>query len=134
MPLQRNEFLPQNLLSVYPASSGMVDIRTGLAYSAGGLYPGTYFDLTEGEAQALSGNVLHAGRYRFVQLDTGATAADVLAGCIGAMVPGKVVNNVVIKTVGTGQTQGSYTATASGGGGSGATISYTINSSGVLAS
>ena len=131
MPLQRNDFLPQNLLTVYPASSGMVDIRTGLPYLAGGLYPGVYFDLTEAEAQNLSVNTLHAGRYRFVQVDTGATAANILAGTVGGMVPGKSVQTVVIKTAGSGQTAGTYTATASSGS---ATIQYVINAGGTLAS
>lgn len=85
MPLQRNEFIPQNLLQVYSSPSGMTDIRTGLPYQAGGLIVGAYFDLTEAEAQALSGNVLHTGRYRFVQIDSTATAANIKAGSVGLM-------------------------------------------------
>jgi hypothetical protein len=85
MPLQRNEFLPQSLTTVYASPSGMADIRTGLPYQAGGLIVGAYFDLTEAEAQNLSGNVLHTGRYRFIQVDSTATAANVKFGSIGLM-------------------------------------------------
>lgn len=84
MPLQRNAFIPPNILAVFTSPSGMTDIRTGQAYQAGGLYPGIYFDLTEAEAQAQSVN-LHQGRYRFVQVDSTATAANILQGTIGCM-------------------------------------------------
>lgn len=84
MPLQRNEFIPQNMLTVYTSPSGMTDPRTGLPYMAGGLKPGDYFDLTEAEAQAQSPN-LHEGRYRFVQVDSTATAANILRGTVGVM-------------------------------------------------
>lgn len=83
MPLQRNQFIPQNMLTIYTSPSGMTDLRTGLPYQAGGLMPGDYFDLTEQEAQAL-GSALHSGRYRFIQLDTAAVAANVGQGKIGA--------------------------------------------------
>ena len=85
MPLQRNEFLPQNLLTVYSSPSGMTDVRTGLPYQAGGLVVGGYFDLTEAEAQNLSNNVLHTGRYRFVQVDSTATASNIKVGTVGLL-------------------------------------------------
>jgi len=85
MPLQRNEFLPQSFTTVYASPSGMADIRTGVPYQAGGLIVGTYFDLTEAEAQNLSGNVLHTGRYRFVQIDSTATASNVKFGSVGLL-------------------------------------------------
>jgi hypothetical protein len=84
MSLQRNDFIPQNILTVYTSPSGMVDIRTGLPYQAGGLKPGDYFDLTEAEAQTQS-PALHQGRYRFVQVDSTAVAANILQGTIGCM-------------------------------------------------
>ena len=84
MPLQRNNFVPQNMLQVYTSFSGMTDLRTGLPYAAGGLMRGIYFDLTEPEAQA-QGITLHSGRYRFVQLDTAALPANVGVGKIGCM-------------------------------------------------
>ncbi len=74
------------------SASGMTDPRTGQPYNAGGLNLGDYFDLTEAEANQASyinaaGNqvLLHAGRYRRVLVDSGATAANVKAGTIGVM-------------------------------------------------
>lgn len=85
MPLQRNDFIPQNMLSVYTSPSGLTDVRTGLPYQMGGMQVGIYFDLTEAEAQAQSTN-LHEGRYRFVQIDSGsATASNIKQGTIGLM-------------------------------------------------
>jgi hypothetical protein len=85
MPLQRNLFHPQDLITVYTAPSGMVDTRTGYAYQAGGLMPGIYVDFTEAEAQADGRLTLHEGRYRFVQIDSGANAANITQGSIGLM-------------------------------------------------
>jgi hypothetical protein len=85
MPLQRNEFIPASLLTVYTSPTGLIDPRTNQPYLAAGLYPGVYFDLTEAEAQRLSGNALHEGRYRFVQVDSAATAANIATGTIGLM-------------------------------------------------
>lgn len=68
--------------------SGLTDQRTGLPYMAGGLNEGDYFDLTEGEANALSYTAvgtLHAGRYRYVQIDSGATLANIKTGSVGLM-------------------------------------------------
>jgi len=85
MPLNRDTFLPQNLLTVYSSSSGMLDPRTNLPYVAGGLIVGTYMDVTEAEAQALSNNQCHEGRYRFVQIDSTATQANIKQGTVGFM-------------------------------------------------
>ena len=84
MSLKRNEFLPQNILTVYTSPTGLTDLRTGSPYLAGGLLVGDYFDLTEAEAQAQS-SVLHQGRYRFVQIDSTAVAANIKQGTIGCM-------------------------------------------------
>ncbi len=73
------------------SASGMTDVRTGLPYNVGGLNVGDWFDLTEAEANALSyltNGTLHAGRYRRVQVDSGATASNVKTGTIGLMVAG----------------------------------------------
>lgn len=70
------------------SASGMSDLRTGQAVNAGGLNLGDYFDLTMAEAKALSyptNGTLYAGRYRRVQVDSGATAANVKTGTIGLM-------------------------------------------------
>jgi hypothetical protein len=85
MPLQRNEFLPQDLVTIYTSPSGLIDTRTGYPYYAGGLIVGGYFDLTEAEAQAYGRAQLHEGRYRFVQIDSGATASNIVQGSIGLM-------------------------------------------------
>ena len=85
MPLNRNDFIPQSLTTVYTSPSGLTDLRTGLPYYAGGLIVGTYFDLTEAEAQALSVNVLHEGRYRFVKVDSSATYSNIKTGTIGLL-------------------------------------------------
>lgn len=71
--------------------SGMTDLRTGQPLMAGGLNLGDYFDLTEQEANQLSytaTGTLHSGRYRRVQVDSGATASNVKTGTIGLMVAG----------------------------------------------
>lgn len=79
----------------------LTDLRTGLPVFAGGLNLGDYFDLTETEAQGLDYTTLpqvalHAGRYRRVQVDSGATASNVKTGTIGLMVSGLQPNlNVV---------------------------------------
>jgi hypothetical protein len=79
--------------------TGMANVRTGAPYFAGGLNLGDYWDATEAEANAASNStgafvgpigtgVLHAGRYRRVQVDSGATASNVKTGTIGYMVAG----------------------------------------------
>jgi hypothetical protein len=85
MPLQRNEFLPQDLVTIYTSPSGLTDTRTGYPYQMGGLIVGSYFDLTEQEAQLYGRSQLHEGRYRFVQIDSAATASNIVQGSIGLM-------------------------------------------------
>ncbi len=83
--------------------TGISDPRTGLAQFAGGLNLGDYFDLTDSEAQGLSYVPsagpqvrLRTGRYRRVQVDSGATASNVKTGTVGLMVAGLQPNlNVV---------------------------------------
>src|SRR3954467_12964364 len=68
--------------------SYFTDLRTGAPVFAGGLNLGEYFDLTHKEANQLSyktTGILYAGRYRRVQVDSGATAANVKTGTIGLM-------------------------------------------------
>jgi hypothetical protein len=80
-------------------ATGMADVRTGDAIYGGALNLGDYFDITEAEAKQLSyltTGTLHAGRYRRVQVDSGATQAYVKTGTIGYMVSGLQPNlNVV---------------------------------------
>lgn len=70
------------------SASGFTDLRTGLPVNAGGLNLGDYFDVTNAEALQLSyqtNGILYAGRYRRVQVDSGATAGNVKTGTIGMM-------------------------------------------------
>ena len=76
--------------------TGLTDPRTGNPYFAGGLNLGDFVDLTEAEANALSYTPaagtsvqLHAGRYRRVQVDSGATASNVKVGTVGLMGAGQ---------------------------------------------
>jgi len=74
-----------------PTPTGLQDIRTGQTVYGGALNLGDYFDMTEKEANGNSDTdtgTLHAGRYRRVQVDSGATAANVKTGTIGLMVAG----------------------------------------------
>jgi hypothetical protein len=70
------------------SASGFQDLRTLQPVNAGGLNLGDYFDVTNAEAKSLqysTNGVLFAGRYRRVQVDSGATAANVKTGTIGLM-------------------------------------------------
>lgn len=122
------------------SASGFLDLRTQQPVNAGGLNLGDYFDLTDGQALQLSyvtQGRLWFGRYRRIQVDANATAAQVAKGYAAYIVPGYSLDKaglpaVNVNTVGSGQTAGTYTVTASGGGGSGAVIQYVINASGTL--
>jgi hypothetical protein len=70
------------------SASGMADVYTSFPYNAGGLVLGDYFDLTNSEAYRNckpSVGTLYCGRYRRIQVDSGATAANVKTGTIGMM-------------------------------------------------
>jgi hypothetical protein len=70
------------------SASGMADQYTGFPYNAGGLNLGDYFDCTSAEAFRNckpSVGVLYCGRYRRIQVDSGATAANVKTGTIGLL-------------------------------------------------
>ena len=92
MPLQ--QILPTWLAwnnCNFTSPTGMADVRTGAPYYAGGLNLGDYFDATEQEANNASyttNGTLHAGRYRMVQVDSGASASNVKTGTVGYMVAG----------------------------------------------
>lgn len=75
----------------FTSPSGLSDSRTGAQILAGGLNLGNYFDLSEVDANRLSQTsvaTLHAGRYRMIQVDSSATAANVKTGAIGMMLAG----------------------------------------------
>ena len=68
--------------------SGITDPVTGLTVYVGDMDGGVYIDLTELQANQLSDTAigtLHAGRYRRVQVDSGATATNVVTGTIGLL-------------------------------------------------
>ena len=88
MPLKR---LVPNLIPLNdfnsPVQTGLYEPITLLELPSG-LVQGDYFDLTEQEANNLSDaavGTLHAGRYRLVQIEAGATQANIAVGRIGLM-------------------------------------------------
>jgi hypothetical protein len=110
----------------FTSPTALTDLRTGQPFAAGGLNLGDFFDATEQEANQASyttNGLLHSGRYRYVQVSSAATAANVAVGKIGYMQPGSFVQSVQVLTQGTGQTVGTYVVTGSGGG---ATVQATI--------
>lgn len=71
----------------FTSPSGQADLRTNNPEWIG-LVQGDYFDLTTTEALQLSATAtgtLYSGRYRYVKVDSGATAANVKTGTIGLM-------------------------------------------------
>lgn len=120
--------------------TGLNDAYNGQQIAAGGLNIGAYFDATNEEAGNASYGVngrLYAGRYRLVQVDSGATAANVKTGTIGYLAAGSgsgIVRTAIITNAGTGATAGTYTiaATLGSGGGSGAVIQVTVGSAGTI--
>lgn len=116
-----------------PSQSGQIDPLTNFPYAVGGLNQGDYFDLTNDEAAGasyLTNGLLYNGRYRYVQVDSGATAANVKTGTVGYIRSGSTVKSVVVLTQGSGQTVGTYqvAATVGSGGGSGAIIQVIVTS------
>lgn len=138
MPLVQGFPTWKNMNSVNSTSaSGQTDNMTGQPYYGDGLYPGIYADLTSKEAQDSSNltvGLLYSGRYRYVQVDSGATAANVTTGTVGFIRSGSTVKNVVVLTQGTGQTVGTYqvAATVGSGGGSGAVIQVVVTASNAI--
>lgn len=118
--------------------SGMADPITNFPYEAGGLNVGDYFDLTDDEALSASNTTtgtLFSGRYRYVQVDSGATAANVKTGTVGYIRSGSTVKTVVVTNAGTGQTAGTYQISATfGNGGTGAIIQVIVGSGGTITS
>jgi hypothetical protein len=120
-----------------PYQSGQGDAVTGYPYPAGGLNQGDYFDVTNDEALGMSyptNGILYSGRYRYVQVDSGATAANVKTGTVGFIRAGSSVKTAVVLTQGSGQTVGTYqvAAPAGSGGGSGAVIQVIVTSAAAI--
>ena len=106
------------------------DAYTGQPMTGGGLNFGDYTDFNEQEANEVSNTktgTLHEGRYRYVQVDSSATAANVKTGTVGYLKNGSSVANAVILTAGSGQTDGTYTIAGVGGGGTGAQVQVVVS-------
>lgn len=121
----------------FTSPTGLADLATGQQIAAGGLNAGDYFSATNDEAAAasfLTNGLLFAGRYRLVQVDSGATAANVKTGTVGYLRAGLTMKTAVILTAGSGQTAGPYTipANVSSGGGSGAIIQVIVSAAGTV--
>jgi hypothetical protein len=118
----------------FTSPSGLTDAYSGQQVNAGGLNLGDYFDATNqeaGNASYATNGILYAGRYRLVQVDSGATSGNVKTGTIGFLRTGGstgAVKTVVITAAGTGATTGTYTISANaGGGGTGAVIQVVVS-------
>jgi len=121
----------------FTSPTALTDLRTGQPFAAGGLNLGDWFDATTQEAfqgSYTTNGTLYSGRYRFVQVDSGATAANVKTGTVGYIKGGGSVQSVVITAAGTGQTAGTYTIAASGGYGSGAVAQIVVGTGGTITS
>ena len=123
----------------FTSPTALTDLRTGQPFAAGGLNLGDYFDATNDEALNASyttNGILYAGRYRFVQVDSGATASNVKTGTVGYLRAGTSVKSVVITAAGSGQTAGTYTIAASpaSGGGVNAVIQVVVGAAGTITS
>jgi hypothetical protein len=123
----------------FQSESGLTDPRTDQNFPAGGLGLGDYFDATEDEANTASylpTGLLHAGRYRLVQVDSNANAALIRTGTIGFARAGSFVEGIAVLTPGTGGTPGTYNVLASPGiaGGFGALIQVVVGPAGGVTS
>jgi hypothetical protein len=113
------------LTAVYTSPTGLTDIRTGLTELGGGMNVGDFVDLTDAEAQSWSPN-LYAGRYRFVQLSTASTAANVVQGKPCGIAAPTTVGRVAISGVGSGQTAGTYLVNSSASGGTALAVAQVV--------
>jgi hypothetical protein len=136
MPVKVFDLLPSTLNTSNDVSpSGFQNIRTLQQTNAGGLTLGDAIDLTDFEAASQSSasiGILYQGRYRRVQVDANATAANVARGKAAYVVPGYSLLGVLILTAGSGQTAGTYQVSGTGGGGSGAIIQVVVASGGTV--
>ena len=115
----------------FTTESGMQDPVTGQPETGGALNAGDYTDYTNPQAATASytaNGILYEGRYRYVQVDSSATAANVKTGTIGYLRSGGSgnVKTAVITGAGSGQTNGTFQIAGVGGGGSGAVLQVVI--------
>lgn len=113
----------------FSSPTALTDQYTGQPYTGGQINVGDYTDFDNDTAASLSytaNGILFAGRYRYVQVDSSATAANVKTGTVGYLRKGTSVASVQITGAGTGQTNGTYSIAAVGGGGVGALVTVVI--------
>jgi hypothetical protein len=95
--IQFTQYIPLNLTGVNSLTKTLAtETLTGIPLATGAT-PGGRFYLTEKQAASCSAapTLCHAGWYRIVQVDAGATAANIFFGGIGAMVSLASGENVV---------------------------------------
>jgi len=81
--IQFTSYVPETITGVNsPSPTLAAEVVTGLPIPTGA-FPGNCFYLSEQQAQQLSNNVCHAGWYMVVQVDAGATAANIALGYVG---------------------------------------------------
>lgn len=134
MALVRYSVFYNGPYAVYTSKTGLTDLRTGLPELGGGLNLGDFCDLTEAEANAWSaqyagqGPQLHAGRYRFVQVQGASTAATCKQGYPCGIGLPTTVQQAIITVAGTGATDGTYTVSSSASGGTAkSTLQYVVS-------
>lgn len=134
MSNKQGEFLPTALNRANDTSpGGFTDVRTGQDLPMGGTLLGDFLQLTRREAADCSDSsvaLLYEGQYRRIYVDLGATAVNVTTGTAAYLAPGGFVRDVRTLTAGSGQTPGSYTVNAAGGGGTGASIQVNVSANG----
>lgn len=130
------ELLPTPLNTANDLSaSSFVNLRTQQETNAGGLVLGDCFDIDDQGAANLSNTAIglcFQGRYRRVQVDANATAANVGIGKAAYVVPGTSLLAALTLTAGSGQTPGTYQIAAVGGGGTGAIIQVVVTAAGTV--
>ena len=142
MALVRYSVLYNGPFAVYTSRTGLTDIRTGLAELGGGFNVGDFMDLTESEANSWSAqylgqgaNLLHAGRYRIVQVSTLSTASTCKAGYPCGIANWMTVQQAIITAAGSGQTAGTYNiASSDSGGTSTSNLQVVVGSAGTIIS
>jgi hypothetical protein len=82
--IQFTNYVPTSLVVNSPSPTLAAEAVTGLPIPTGA-FPGNAFYLSEQQANQLSptGTVFHAGWYMVVQVDAGATAANIALGYVG---------------------------------------------------
>jgi hypothetical protein len=136
MPVKVFDFAPSPLNTSNDISaSGFYNSRTYQPTNAGGLCLGDAIDLTNFEAANLSQTsvgTLFEGRYRRIQVDANAVAANVARGKAAYVVPGSSLFGAFIVTAGSGQTPGTYQIAGTGGGGTGAVLQVVVSAAGTI--